>query len=77
MKKCLAIAALLLFFVSGLRLDAALDVNTPDVEAALESVDTELARRHVYLKRRSSQIDSLNRLITGAAATRCGAGLTL
>lgn len=64
MKKCLAIAALLLFFVSGLRLDAALDVNTPDVEAALESVDTELARRHVYLKRRSSQIDSLNRLIT-------------
>lgn len=64
MKKCLAIAALLLFFVSGLRLDAALDVNTPDVEAALESVDTELARRHMYLKRRSSQIDSLNRLIT-------------
>ncbi|MDE6457982.1 MAG: hypothetical protein K2L31_05205, partial [Muribaculum sp.] len=64
MKKCLAVILLSLLSLAGLRLDAALDVNTPDVEAALEDVDKELDRRDIYLKRRSSRIDSLNRLIT-------------
>lgn len=44
-------------------LNAALDMNVPDVEGELESVDREIARRDVYLQRRSSLIDSLNRLI--------------
>lgn len=63
MKKCVAILLLSILSVSGLRLGAALDVNAPDVESELERVDNELDRRHIYLKRRSSMIDSLNRLI--------------
>ncbi len=42
---------------------AALEVDAPDVDSALESVDRELSRRDVYLEMRSSCIDSLNRLI--------------
>ncbi len=63
MKRCFALAVLLCLAFPGLMLLAALEVDAPDVDSALESVDRELSRRDVYLEMRSSCIDSLNRLI--------------
>lgn len=64
MKKYLIAVVLLLYMLPGMTLDAtALDMNVPDVGEALENVDRELSRRDMYLQRRSSRIDSLNRLV--------------